>query len=612
MLASGNHVKIGTKEFRLAFDNESAYSYFLMPTGEDTQFWLFDDWCGGEGNDAFDPTDPTVYDQGNTNPRIPGFLTSPPTRATANTGTDLSPVPDVALTAIAGGRLYFFGETVTTDANSAWFTTNTTTFTELALTWNSGNLIDRITAVCSDGMNIYVSAQDNATGGYQIIRIGGASGTQTTIRNYGVPTSTYPILGMGVLGNYLYYYNGHKFKYRKIDGAAGANDRTVITGPDLAGLTWKTDYWGGAVNGDGSVFYFLSTEGRTTVYETSGTDSATTEIWTLPNGFTGKAITFQSGAVIIVGEYQNNAAAYGMSKISRQPIFLGFVRLGTDISLEVAGAGFGTEVIMAERDISSGGKVFVYDVGYDAFSELDEITLAAGEIHSAGTFLDKRFVAAENGGKLYIYTWEADDTPSTTVDGRMESGVWDMDLPEDQKQLDGFHVLSDANSTKQVKVYYQDDEDGVWTLAGTATTGFHNYLQVSSASSTATFRTLRVRVDCIAGAKCYGVSTRFRVNTYEEEWQMLLDLTDDKVDNASAGRSRTNPDRGWQLRDYIRDISDNKAVVTFLDGAKYPQGDGDDPDKYSTHTVIVDIPVDRLMKPGEGPMLVRLKSVAVN
>jgi hypothetical protein len=187
-----------------------------------------------------------------------------------------------------------------------------------------------------------------------------------------------------------------------------------------------------------------------------------------------------------------------------------------------------------------------------------------------------------------------------------------MDLPEDEKQLDGFHVLSNANSTRTVDVYYQDNEDGVWTSAGTATTGFHNYLAVSNASSTVKFRTLRFRVDPKVGAEVYSVSCRYRVNSYEETWELLLDLSDEEVDQTRGRRRRSHQDKGWQLRDYIRDIADNKAVVTFLDGAKYPQGEGDDPDKYSTHTVVVDIPSDQLVRPGEGTMSVRLRSVTPN
>ena len=613
MLSSGNHVKIGTKEFRLAFDNEAAYTYSLTPTGDQVQFWLLDDWSGGEGNDAFDNTDPTVYDQGNVNPRIPGSLTTPPTRTTFSSG-NLSPVPDRAYAVPAAGRLYVIGEKITTDANSLWYTTNMTSFTELALNaWNSANVLDRVTAVCTDGVDLYLAGYDDGLGGSQIIKVEGLSGTDSVVATVAAATGAQPIIGMGISGDYLYYCNGVKIWYRKLSSGAGTGPEKVALnlGRLLVGQTYGTNYWGGAVTGDQSIYYLLSTEGSTIVYETTS-EGATYRMWTLPDGFTGKGITYQAGAVIVVGEYLNNAAAYGMSTVSRQPTFLGFVRLGTDISLEVAGSGFGTEVIMSEKDVGSGGKVFIYDIGYDAFSELDEFTHASGEIWSAGVFQDKRYVAVEDGNDLNLYCWETDDTPSTTVNGRMESGVWDMDLPEDEKQLDGIHVLSDANSTKTVQVYYQDNEDGTWTSAGTATTGFHNYLAVSDASSTVKFRTLRIRVDPKAGAKVFGVSVRWRVNTYEETWEMLLDLTDDKVDNTSAGRSRTNPNRGWQLRDYIRDISDDKAVVTFLDGAKYPQGDGDDPDKYSTHTVIADIPVDRLTKPGEGPMLVRLRSVSAN
>jgi hypothetical protein len=318
--------------------------------------------------------------------------------------------------------------------------------------------------------------------------------------------------------------------------------------------------------------------------------------------------------LVVTGEYLNNAAAYGMSTVTRQPYFLGFIRYGETLNARIIGAGYGTEVVIAERDASStGGKVFVYDVGQDVLSQLDGLSHTSGKCHSVGSFLDKRIAVVEDGVDLNVYYWETDDTPSTTVNGRMESSVWTFDLPEDEKQLDGFHVLSDANGTKQVTVYYQDNEDGTWTSAGTAATGFHNYLQVSTNSATVKFRSLRVRVDPIAGAKVFAVSARVRPNTYEESWELLLDLSDEQVDEPRSRRRRSDQDRGWQLRDYIRDIADDKTVVAFLDGARYPAGDGDDPDKYSTHSsVVVDIPVDRLQRAGEGQMLVRLRSVGTN
>lgn len=608
MLSSGAHVKIGTKEFRLAFGEENAYSYALNSTGEETVFWPFDDWSGGEGNDVYDPEDDNVFDEGLVNPRLPGTLTCPPTRAVVSaTPTN---APDRAYTAAAGGRLYVIGATVDTSGDTQYYyTTDFSSLTAVAdVSWNIA--IRRITAVATDGVTIYLAGYQDGFGSFQIREIRGVDGALSDQRTY-ANSNTLPIIGMGVLGNFLYYWNGNKLRWRRRSEGTSATESPRTLGSSLTGQTYGTDYWGGMVTGDSGLYFFTATEGRTLVWEIRGKGD-TAPFWEMPSGFTGKAISYQSGAVVVVGEYLDSAAAFGMSARSRQPTFLGFVRPSTAVSPEVAGSAFGSEVIFSEKSLASAGKIFVYDIGQDAFSQLDAVTLASGEVWSAGVFGDKRYIAAENGTSLSLYYWSQDDTPSTTVNGRMESGTWDFDLPEDEKQLDGFHVLSDANGTKLVDVYYQDNEDGVWTLAGTATTGFHNYIQVSDATTTVKFRSLRYRVDPKVGAKVFAVSARVRVNTYEETWELLLDLTDESVDEPRNRRRRSHQDKGWQLRDYIRDIADNKAVVTFLDGARYPAGDGDDPDKYSTHTVGVDIPYDRLTQPGEGPMVVRLKSVTAN
>lgn len=616
MLASGAHVKIGDKEFRLDFGAEGAYTYSLNSTGEEIQFWLWDDWSGGEGNDAYDPLDEIVYHQGNVNPRIPGKLTTPPTRTTISTGA-LASTPDRALTVISNNRLWLVGELVSSGSTKYWHTADLTSFASISDSgWNTS--VDRVTAVASDGSFVYVVGHDDSTGDYQIRKFN-SSASPSNVRQFG-DSNVYPIIGAAILGNYIYTWNGNNLRRRNLDTSpsdtGSSYDIVVDTlGNDLSNMTYRQDYWGDLINGEDSLYYFFATEGRTVVLERQP-NGATTEIWNLPNGFTGKSMTYQSGALILVGEYLNHSCAWGMSTINRQPIFLGFIRLGTDISTDVVGSGFGTEVLLAESDASStGGRIFVYDIGFDAFSQLDQISHTGGEVWSVGTFKDKRFVALKDTDSLDLYLWSTDDDPSKTVDGRMESGVWDFDLPEDEKQLDGIHVLSDAGSgtpAANYEVFYMVNESGTWVSAGTRSSGFHNYHPVSTGTSTVTFRTLRLRIDPKAACQIYALSARVRVTTYEEVWELLLDLTDESVDDRRSRRRRTHEDRGWQLRDYIRSIANSKQVVTFLDGARYPQGDRDDPNKYSTHTVVVDIPLDQVDQLGEGRMIVRLRSVETN
>ena len=601
MLASGAAVSIGGTEFDLAGDIEEAYEYSLRHISDQPEFWVWDDWSGGEGNDSYDEFDPIVYHQGLANPRRIGLLTTPPTRTTFDTGA-LSPAPNIALSAQAGGRLYLVGEAVSGGATSYWYTNNMTSFTEVADSgWNAA--VDAVTAICTDGDNIYLAAWDTA-GDYQIRKLVGNSGALSDVRTY-ANSNTLRIVGIAVLGGFLYTWNGQTLKERSIEDGTSATEATVFTRGGAPTGTWDTDYWAGMVAAENSIFFFTATEGKSTIYEYSWQTGAS-PIWAMDDGFTAKSICYSNGALLIVGEFQGKSQLWGLSTVSRQPIDIGFIRRDEDLDLRVLGTGFGSEIIMSSRTTP---QVFVYDMKRDAVSQLDEFTHASGEIWSAGAFLGKRFVALEDGNDMNIYAWATDDSPSVTVDTRWESGVSDMGNPEDEKNLEGFHVLTklDANggSSPKVTMYYMDNEDGTWTSAGTATTGFHTFIP-----ETATFRTLRIRADIDDGAEVFSISTRYRVNTYVEEWVLLLDMRDGQ-DQTPGSRSRKNVLRGHQKRALIRGIADNKAVVTLLDGVPYPHDKQVAlPMQVNTHSVNLEILSDQITDEGEGTMLVRLTSAA--
>jgi len=599
MLASGAAVSIGGTEFDLAGDLEESYEYSLRHISDQPEYWVWDDWSGGEGNDAFDEFDPIVYHQGLANPRRIGMLTTPPTRTTFDSGA-LTPAPNIALSFQAGGRLYVIGEAVSGGACSYWYTTNMTSFTELAETgWNAA--VDAVTAGCTDGDNVYLAAWDTA-GDYQIRKIVGQSGALSDVRTY-ANSNTLRIVGLAVLGGFLYTWNGQVLKERSIEDGTSATEATVFTRGGAPTGTWDTDYWAGMVAAENSIFFFTATEGKTTVYEYSWQTGAS-PIWVMQDGFTGKGIVYSNGAVLIIGEYQGKSQLWGLSTVSRQPIDVGFIRPTEDLDLRVIGTGFGSEVILSSRTTP---QVFIYDLKRDAITQLDEFTHASGEIWSCGAYLGFRYVALEDGNDLNIYKWTGDDSPSVSVDTRWESGVTDMGTPEDEKNLEGFHILTklDANggASPKVTMFYQDNEDGTWTTAGTATSGFHSFV-----TEVAAFRTLRIRADIEDGAEVYSISTRYRVNTYTEEWTLLLDMRDGQ-DQTPGRRSRKSVKRGHQKRALIRDIANNKAIVTFLDGVPYPHDkQGSKPYQVNTHSVNVEILSDQITEDGEGTMLVRLTS----
>lgn len=614
MLASGAHVKIGTQEFRLK-RAEDSYSYALIPIEEQVQYWLWDDWSGGEGYDAYDSADPIVYHQGNCNPRRPGLLTNPPLRDQNNvTPTE---APNTSLMAAAGGKLFIQSASVVSQTTETTYTTDLTTFNRLhwsATDWNTA--VDTITAIASDGNDVFLFGHDSSGNtGSQMKRINGNTPTAVATNVWAFDTGrTTPIIGAATLDGRIYGWMGHNLLNWKNNSASDPVDDNLSynTGSSSPVGTFRTDYWGGIVAADTSLFFFYAVDGQTTVYEFDGRSGS--PVWPMPSGFTGKGIVYSNGAILVCGDYNGKAALFGMSVISRQPLFLGYIREDDTVNLEIMGAGFGSEILMAEKNIASTGKIFIYDLGMDAFSELDELTMSGYELYSLGTFKGKRVAATENGTAQRVIDWELDTVSSTDVAGRMETGAWDMDLPEEDKVLEGIHVLAKLDGASDtIDVYYMDNEDGTWTQAGAQlTSGFHNYIEVSNGTTDVNFRTLRLRADPAVGAEIYAISARYRVSTYLEVWELALDLSDE-VGGRWARKSSTS-DKAHALRDYIRDIADNKATVTFLDGARYPGNKGADPDKYSTHQVKVSIPVDNItnVDTGEGTMVVRLVSTDTN
>ena len=164
MLASGAHVKIGDKEFRVKFDIEGAYNYSLNTLGEQVDYWLMDDWSGGEGGDSYDPLDETVYYQGLVNPRKPGVLTTPPARTTTSSSTPTY-APYFSKSVVSDGALWLIGSAVdtsgfthyayTTDYSSISYKTGDTS----GSAWNTA--VDTIVAAASDGSDLYLVGQDN-------------------------------------------------------------------------------------------------------------------------------------------------------------------------------------------------------------------------------------------------------------------------------------------------------------------------------------------------------------------------------------------------------------------------------------------------------------------
>src|SRR3990167_1259108 len=171
MLPSGADVKIGAYEFMLDREDPDPYVHFYESLYSDRNeidgspgkftanpnflLWKFDDWSGGENTKYYMPQDPTSYWYGNVNPRIPGAITSPPTR-TATTGlTATTAAPEKLILVSAAGTLWLLAN------RQAFYSTNGTSWTAHA---NNalGAASDMMTAACSTGDEIWYSSYNGA------------------------------------------------------------------------------------------------------------------------------------------------------------------------------------------------------------------------------------------------------------------------------------------------------------------------------------------------------------------------------------------------------------------------------------------------------------------
>ena len=211
---------------------------------------------------------------------------------------------------------------------------------------------------------------------------------------------------------------------------------------------------------------------------------------------------------------------------------------------------------------------------------------------------------------------------SQSISATLETAEYDFGVPMEQKSLVGFYVtyeITDAATTSgliansRIKVEYSLDGAAYVTAATitSATTpvgakGRH-FLQISTGSSTYKFSRLKLKLTLdnnstagVAPPILYGVTAEAQLLAYAETWDLIVRVEDE--DSNERPGSRQN--EGAFLRDALEDLAQNKNVVTFLDGYRYKQ-----PNRYTSHVVMVEDPSDEVRSLGEGVMRVRLRSV---
>jgi hypothetical protein len=592
-LNSGADVSIGGKEFFLDNSVEEPYSHVLESLYSDTQkisgsdavtanpnvlLWTYDDFAGGAENKFYSEVIPDTYWYGNNNPRVRGAITAPPdtaqatkTLTTTSTTKWLFTVVAQKVWAAAGRDLFY-----STDGAS-WTQWNSTSL------FGASYLIDGLT---HDGAHPWVTATDGTTRKVKKV-------TSTTTETTAVAdrTTSEPCFGLAMLEGNVYLWTGASlYSY---DTTASLPITQVASNTAHNPFVEGGSY-GGIAASENSIFYFTSGTGVTHMFEyrfSSTTNSFIPRpVWNPAPGFTGRHVACSMGVVYILGDYGSQIALFGMSQVNREPLFLSLVgqAYGGDAVTLTASAlapSYGAQMLVGIRTATT-NYYFVYDAEIDSMSQLDEQTITTdGSNYAMVTYVNKR-IAVGNGADTTgkFRSWGMDyDTP--TRGWTWTGSAWSVGYPMDEKLLFGFQVTQDPTIVAgTVQVEYQIDESGSWVSAGTTSAGV-KYTNFDLSANNIKFRILRVRMTGAFGARCFSVTGRCYINSYQELWRMVVKLRDEKPNASLTGRPTNRQLKAEKLRGYLNTLASDKSVVTFLDGRSSSRKG-----VYETHVVVVEFP----------------------
>jgi len=618
VLASGAHVKIGAYEYVLDLEASEPYVHEYAPLfpqggGEvfgsdgkrhnrpDLLFWSIDDWSGGQGFKYWDPRDPTAFYDGNyCCTRVPGEITQQPIERTI-TGLPTPSESDVPIFLAQGGGYLWL-------ATSRQVAYSTDGYTWTAHTSNPlGAAGDEITAISAEGKYCYVALHTDmtASGTRKVLQLTAAPASATFVSN----VTSLPFQGMATLDGGLYGWTGRSLVRYDLNATLPITHDSSMVKYQPGDDTVTSGSVVKMCEGGKSIFFMASSAGATQIYEWR--KDTPTPIWAMPKGFTGKDMCVSNDTLFVIGTRGTGKAdLYGMNIASRVPLYLADVSQSawsTEVVRTIS-PSYGHQVIFTVG-VSNSNTItsFVYDAEYDSVSWL-KYGSSIGEKHASATFEGVRTVIGNKltGTTLGGFAVRTDNNKDTTnTQWDFTSGWWDFGYPFAKKVLHGFHIFLDplpASSTITVKYGTDLGSTVDFTVSPTITTDSSTYvwLPISSSTVTRTFRHLSMYVQGDYGAKLKSITAQCQMMEYTESWKLRLRLKD----SAANARARTSKATAQDLRDNLTTLVENKAIVTFLNGAKYTE-----PGVYDTETVTVEFPRDVIGSNAEGYAEVVLRSI---
>ncbi len=627
MLANGADVKLGTYDFFCDSSETRGYQYIPESLYSDQQaiigaqegaktanpfilLWTIDDFSGGAETKFFNPDISTSYWYGEVNPRVAGQLRPIPdsTAATKTQTATLASTHEVFFVGVAGKLWMGCGRDL-------WYSSdNGVTWSQ----WNGTSLYAAgytINGMTDDGNYVWVTASNGST--RKTTRIDSITASTTAVNDV---TTAIRATGMGRIEGKVYVWTGgHLYEYNSQENLALDHNSTTVNATQSnivhqphastpAG-TYGTDFFSGITSTDTSVVYFLSSSGRTLVYEFKYNAATSTfagrKVWEPPQGFTATHITCSMGVIYLIGSYGADIALLSMSLQNRDPQILTYVGLafgseaGATLTPRFLTGSYGASVFMGLTDGTT-TYTYIYDAEIDAISELDRQTTASfgGTPRAGFTSGNKRLIANHpaSGTTLTVYNWKDDNAPTTSGSWTWVSAAQSFDYPYDEKLLTGIQIIQDpSQASGTISVEFQLDENGSWIstdyAGNTMTTGAgvkYTNFQVSDDNPARKFYYLRLRLTGANNARLLNVTPRAYINSFQEKWVLRLRIDDETaaLNSRTTGRAAD----AQTLYSYIRTLVATKSPVYFRDGLRYRTRKDTANVGYSEHTVVLEFP----------------------
>ena len=620
------HVKLGSYKYRLATNSDDQhYSARLVPLNisnaqivqssdpkydlrPDTAVWEMTDWSGGEGTKKFENENGNQYDLSYNI----DALHTPVSIRLAN-AVEAAGINRTGTLVKASDKLFHFSSSDDTIGTYSGNLANTTWDEQDAGTISDSDYF----GVRGDGDGKYIympigSLNDVYRYEPHAIYTNDMADTDKWVDADSQAVFSRPLVK---IGNKIFVVHLDGTKISVVEYSTTATPTVSPTEIFVAyeGNLDAGDNQGIVCRGDNELFVCVRTKaGESILYRITPAsalgEAFGTEVGRFP-GFSVDCIWYASGVLLLAG----TSTTTGVDK--RTIYYVKGTELGS-FGLIRQDATFTDAKLITSTDASRMDRTFFLAPTGSAsnYWTLFTIDLLTGAIfggpefsavrdpNSVVDFLGRTFVS-ENKGSTSTQTYRTAGTYSTS--GELITAIHDFDIGEEKTLMSIRLSTEPLPANTAVQVYYQDDQDGTWTSAGTYDTdsGTGTTFKISTDSSSVKFKNLQLKIklttsDATATPVVRSVQVRCTPTEYVREWDMLLDISDE--DAQAQGRAFT----GSQLIDYIKAEATNENIIQFDNGYETPSAGS-----YDEHDVMIREYNINLTSAGQGVANIKVREV---